>query len=59
MLLFLATVFVYTSGDLFAERFLKVQNFDITNPTILITYIIILLYFVIEFFIAKPLKNES
>ncbi|MBO5947531.1 carbon starvation protein A [bacterium] len=47
MLLFLATVFVYTSGDLFAERFLKVQNFDITNPTILITYMIILLYFVI------------
>ena len=47
MLLFLATVFVYTSGDLFAERFLGVKDFIITNPAILSTYLVILSYFVI------------
>ena len=46
MLLFLATVFVYTSGDLFAERFLGVNDFAITNPILLVTYITILLYFI-------------
>lgn len=47
MLLLLATVFVYTAGDLFVERFLGVSNFSVTNPIVLCTYIIILLYFVI------------
>lgn len=46
MLLLLATVFVYTSGDLFVERFFGVKDFGITNPIVLCTYIIILLYFV-------------
>lgn len=46
MLLLLSTVFVYTAGDLFAERFLGVKNFEITNPVVLCTYIVILLYFV-------------
>ena len=46
MLLLLATVFVYTSGDLFVERFLGIKDFVITNPAVLCSYIIILLYFV-------------
>ena len=46
MLLLLATVFVYTAGDLFVERFMGVKDFVITNPKVLGTYIIILLYFV-------------
>ena len=46
MLLLLATVFVYTSGDLFAERFFGVKDFAITNPIVLYSYLVILLYFV-------------
>ncbi len=47
MLLLLATVFVYTAGDLFVERFFEVSDFGITNPVVLYSYIIILLYFVL------------
>lgn len=46
MLLLLATVFVYTAGDLFSERFFGVKDFVITNPVVLCSYIVILLYFV-------------
>ena len=47
MLLLLATVFVYTAGDLFVERFCGVSEFSITNPVVLITYLAILFYFII------------
>lgn len=47
MLLLLATVFVYTAGDLFAERFFGVKEFVISNPLVLGTYIVILLYFIL------------
>ena len=47
MLLLLATVFVYTSGDLFVERFFGIKDFAITNPIVLSSYIVILTYFVI------------
>ena len=47
MLLLLATVFVYTAGDLFTERFFGVKEFLITNPLVLGTYIVILCYFII------------
>ena len=47
MLLLLAGVFVYTSGDIFAERFFGVKDFVISNPLILGTYLVILSYFVI------------
>ena len=47
MLLLLATVFVYTSGDLFVERFFGIKEFSITNPTVISTYIVILLYFIV------------
>ena len=46
MLLLLATVFVYTAGDLFVERFFGIKEFVITNPQVLGAYIVILLYFV-------------
>ena len=46
MLLLLATVFVYTSGDLFVERFFHTSDFSITNPLVLTTYLVILLYFI-------------
>lgn len=46
MLLLLATVFVYTAGDLFTERFFGVTDFSITNPIVLASYACILLYFV-------------
>ena len=47
MLLLLATVFVYTAGDLFVERFFGVSDFGISNPIVLCSYIIILLYFIL------------
>jgi len=47
MLLLLATVFVYTSGDLFVERFFGVKEFVLTDPVVCITYGVILLYFII------------
>ena len=46
MLLLLATVFVYTAGDLFVERFFGIKEFVISNPIVLGSYIVILLYFV-------------
>ena len=47
MLLLLATVFVYTAGDLFAERFMGVKDFVISDPKVLGTYIVILSYFIV------------
>lgn len=47
MLLLLATVLVYTAGDLFVERFFGVSDFGMSNPIVLCSYIIILLYFII------------
>ena len=47
MLLLLATVFVYTAGDLFVERFFGINEFTISNPLVLGTYIVILLYFIL------------
>ena len=35
LLLLLATVFVYTSGDIFTERFFGVKDFVLTNPVVL------------------------
>ena len=47
MLLLLATVFVYTSGDLFVERFFNIKDFSIFNPVVLTTYIVIISYFIL------------
>ena len=46
MLLLLATVFVYTAGDLFVERFFNVKEFSIANPVVLTAYLVILAYFI-------------
>ena len=48
MLLFLSTVFVYTSGDLFVERFCGINDFSIQNPVVIGTYLCIILYFIIN-----------
>ena len=47
MLLLLGTVFVYTAGDLFVERFFQVKDFVLTNPIVLTTYLVILGYFIV------------
>lgn len=47
MLLLLTTVFVYTSGDLFVERFFKTSDFSIANPLVVAAYLVILLYFIL------------
>ena len=47
MLLLLATVFVYTSGDIFVERFFGIKDFAISNPLVLGSYLVILLYFIV------------
>ena len=45
MLLLLSATFVYTSGDLIAERFLGVSDFSLTNPVMITIYSLIVLYF--------------
>ena len=47
MLLLLSTVFVYTAGDLFVERFFNVTDFSIANPVVIWSYIVIILYFIL------------
>ena len=47
MLLLLAAVFVYTAGDLMAERFFKQTDFSLNNPIIIILYSVIALYYII------------
>ncbi|MBR2068847.1 MAG: carbon starvation protein A [Candidatus Gastranaerophilales bacterium] len=47
MLLLLATVFVYTSGDIFVERFFHIKDFVLDNPIVLGTYLTILAYFIL------------
>lgn len=46
MLILLTAVFVYTAGDLMAERFFNQDNFSLNNPTILIIYIVIAIYYI-------------
>ncbi len=47
MLLLLASVFVYTAGDLIAQRFFNQSDFSLTNPTILLIYFAIALYYIL------------
>lgn len=47
MLLLLSAVFVFTSGDLIAERFLNQTDFNLHNKTMVITYLCIALYYII------------
>ncbi|MCQ2753605.1 MAG: carbon starvation protein A [bacterium] len=47
MLLILSSVFVYTSGDVIADRFFNETNFSITNPLMMWIYGLIALYFIL------------
>ena len=47
MLLLLAAVFVYTAGDLMAERFFKQTDFSLNNPIVISLYAIIALYYIL------------
>ena len=47
MLLLLASVFVYTAGDLMAERFFNQSDFSLSNPIVLTIYFVIAMYYII------------
>ena len=47
MLLLLAAVFVYTAGDLMAQRFFKQTDFSLSNPVVICIYSVIALYYII------------
>ena len=47
MLLLLASVFVYTAGDLMAERFFVQTDFSLSNPIVVTIYISIALYYIL------------
>ena len=47
MLLLLASVFVYTAGDLMAERFFNQSDFSLSNPIIISIYSVIAIYYIL------------
>ena len=47
MLLLIAAVFVYTSGDIIAERFFSQTDFSLSNPIIVGIYIVVALYYIL------------
>ena len=47
MLILLSVVFIYTAGDVIAERFFNQTNFSINNPVILSIYAVIALYYIL------------
>lgn len=47
MLLLLSSVFVFTAGDLIADRFFNQTDFSFYNPVVISIYIAIALYFVV------------
>lgn len=47
MLLLVSAVFVYTSGDIIAQRFFGQTDFSITNPIMVIIYSMIALYYIL------------
>ena len=47
MLLLLASVFVYSAGDLIAQRFFNQSDFSLHNPVILTIYFAIALYYIL------------
>ena len=46
MLLLLSVVFIYTAGDVLAQRFFNQTDFSINNPVILGIYFVIALYYI-------------
>lgn len=59
MMLLVAVVFVYTSGDLIASKFFNVTDFSLNNKTILIVYVCIIAYYMLStmFSIDKIIGN--
>ena len=47
MLLLLASVFVFTAGDLMAERFFKQSDFSLNNPIVVTIYFVIAFYYIL------------
>lgn len=47
LLLLLTTIFIYTSGDLIADKFFGLKEYSISNPILIVIYFFIALYFVI------------
>ena len=47
MLLLVTTVFIYTSGDLIADKFFGLTEYSITNPVLIMIYFFVIIYFVI------------
>ena len=46
LLLLLTAVFVYTAGDLMAQRFFAQTDFSLSNPVVFSIYVIIALYYI-------------
>ena len=57
MLLILTSVFVYTAGDLIADKFFAQTDFSLANPIILCIYAVIAVYFLSA--PAKPSKINT
>ncbi|MBQ3834773.1 MAG: carbon starvation protein A, partial [Elusimicrobia bacterium] len=59
MMLLVAVVFVYTSGDLIASKFFNVSDFSLSNKTIVLIYGIIIAYYLLStmFSIDKIIGN--
>ena len=47
LLLLLTTVFVFTSGDIIAERFFAQSDFSLQNPVVMAIYLAVLGYFIL------------
>ena len=47
MLILLSAVFIYTAGDVIAERFFNQTDFSINNPVVLSIYFVIALYYIL------------
>ena len=46
LLLLLTAVFVYTAGDLMAQRFFNQTDFSLANPVVISIYVVIALYYI-------------
>lgn len=47
LLLLLTAVFVYTAGDLMAQRFFNQTDFSLANPVVVSIYVVIALYYIL------------
>ncbi len=47
MLILLSAVFIYTAGDVIAERFFNQNDFSINNPVVISIYFVIAFYYII------------